>query len=167
MKNLKNVKTEFHRIGGKLYESIQILGDDGKVIRTVDIPMNVEMKLRDYLEVIVGASILAVPVAFTEEVWDLGQNLHFLNVFALSLLGIVFMAGFIYFSAYRRHMKMFKWEFLQRVLSTYLLSIIVVGLLLTIVNKCPWFTDFDIAIKRVMIGAFPASMSATLTDSFK
>ena len=79
MKNIKNIRTEFHRIGGRLYESIQILGDDGKVIRTLDIPMKVEMKIRDFLEVIVGASILAVPVAFTEEVWNLGENLHFFS----------------------------------------------------------------------------------------
>lgn len=165
MKNIKNIRTEFHRIGGRLYESIQILGDDGKVIRTLDIPMKVEMKIRDFLEVIVGASILAVPVAFTEEVWNLGENLRLFNVFGLSMLGFVFMAMFIYYSAYRQHLRMFRWEFLLRVLSTYLLSILVVGLLLTIVNKCPWFSDFDVALKRVLIGAFPASMSATVTDS--
>jgi hypothetical protein len=76
------------------------------------------------------------------------------------------MAGFIYFSAYRKRLKLFRWEFVKRVLSTCLLAIIVVGLLLTIVNQCPWFSDFDVALKRVLIGAFPASMSATVTDSW-
>ena len=165
MKTFENVKTEYQRIEGKLYENVMILDDEGKTLRTLHVPLKVDMKIRDYLEVIVGASILAIPVAFTEEVWDLGQNLPLVNVFLLSLVGFIFMAGFIYYSAYRRRIKMFKWEFLKRVLSTFLLAIIVVGLLLTIVNKCPWITDFDIALKRVLIGAFPASMSATVTDS--
>jgi hypothetical protein len=53
----------------------------------------------------------------------------------------------------------------MRVVTTYLLSVIIVGLLLTIVDKCPWFTDFDVALKRTLIGAFPASLSATVTDN--
>jgi uncharacterized membrane protein len=42
-----------------------VLDDQGKILRTLHIPLKVEMKVRDLLEVIVGASILAVPVAFT------------------------------------------------------------------------------------------------------
>ncbi len=165
-RNIDNIETEFHRVEGKLYEDIRILGDDGQVLRTIQVPLKVEMKIRDYLEVIVGASILAVPVAFTEEVWNLGEQLPWLNALTLSAVGFSFMAAFVYFSAYRKHLNMFRWEFLKRVFSTYLLSIIVVGALLTIVDKCPWFSEFDVAMKRVLIGAFPASLSATLTDSF-
>jgi len=164
MENLKNIRTEVKRIHGNLYEIVKVLDDKGSILQTINIPLKVELKIRDILQIIVGSSILAVPVAFTEEVWDLGKTLPLANVFLLSLVGFFFMAGFIYFSAYRRHLKFFRWEFLKRVLSTYLLAIIVVGLLLTIVNKCPWLTDFDVALKRVLIGAFPASMSATVTD---
>lgn len=161
----KNLESSVERIKGTLYEVIKIKGDDGNVIRTFQIPLKVEIKLKDILEIIVGSSILAIPVAFTEEVWDLGQNLNFFNVLILSLIGFMFMAAFVYFSAYRLHMKMFRKEFLTRVFTIYILSLLVVGLLLTVIGQCPWLTDFDVAIKRVMIGAFPASMSATVTDS--
>ena len=161
----KNLESSVERIKGTLYEVIKIKGDDGNVIRTFQIPLKVEIKLKDILEIIVGSSILAIPVAFTEEVWDLGQNLNFFNVLILSFIGFMFMAAFVYFSAYRLHMKMFRKEFLIRVFTIYILSLLVVGLLLTVIGQCPWLTDFDVAIKRVMIGAFPASMSATVTDS--
>ena len=36
---------------------------------------------------------------------------------------------------------------------------------LTVVDKCPSFTDFDVALQRTMIGAFPAAMSAKVTDN--
>jgi hypothetical protein len=37
----------------------------------------------------------------------------------------------------------------------------------TIVQRCPWQTDFMVAIKRVLIVAFPASMSAAISDTLK
>ena len=43
----------------------------------------------------------------------------------------------------------------------------VVALLLTIIQKCPWGVDNILAIKRVIIVAFPASMSATVSDTIK
>ena len=86
-------------------------------------------------------------------------------VFGLSLVALLFMGSFIYYTSYRSHLRMFKNEYLKRVLSTFLLSVLVVGILLTIVNKCPWITDFDLAMKRTLIGAFPAALSATVTDN--
>ena len=161
----KNLETSVDRIKGMLFEVIKVKDDNGQVIRTFQIPLKVEIKIKDILEIIVGSSILAIPVAFTEEVWDLGQNLNFYNVLTLSLIGFIFMASFVYFSGYRMHMKMFRKEFFTRVFTIYILSLLVVGLLLTVIGQCPWLTDFDVAMKRVMIGAFPASMSATVTDS--
>jgi len=161
----KNLHKEYQRIDGKLYETLIITDDDGKQVQRIDIPLKVELKVHDILEVLVGASILAVPTAFTEEVWNMGGQLPWFNIMMLSLVSLLFIASFMYFATYRLHMKMFKNEFYKRVLFTFLLSIIVVGVLLTIVDKCPWFTDFDVALKRVLIGAFPASLSATVTDN--
>lgn len=144
---------------------IKIKDDSGQVIRTFQFPLKVEIKLKDILEILVGSSILAIPVAFTQEVWDLGRDLKFFNVLTLSFIGFMFMAAFVYYSAYRHHLKMFRNEYLGRVFTIYILSLMVVGILLTVIGQCPWLSDFDVAIKRVMIGAFPASMSATVTDS--
>lgn len=165
MENLKNIRTEVKRIHGNLYEIVKVLDDKGSILQTINIPLKVELKIRDILQIIVGSSILAVPVAFTQEVWDMGGELAWLNTIILSLVCMLFIAAFTYFSAYRNHLKYFRWEFVKRVLTSFFLSLLVVGFLLTIVDKCPWFTDFDVALKRALIGTFPASLSATLTDS--
>ena len=58
-------------------------------------------------------------------------------------------------------------EYIKRVVATYFVSLIVVGVILTIIEKCPWKTDYVLAIKRIFIVAFPASMSATIADVLK
>ncbi len=165
MEELKNVKKSTHRIDGQLYETFTISDDKGKELQHINVPLKVELKIRDILEVIVGASILAIPVAFTEEVWNMGEDLHWLNIIALSAISLLFLGGFIYYSSYRKRLELFRKEYYKRIFLTYFLSILVVGLLLLIVDKAPWFTDFDLALKRTIIGAFPASMSATVTDN--
>lgn len=165
MEELKNVKKTNHRIDGQLYETFTISDDKGKELQHINVPLKVELKIRDILEVIVGASILAIPVAFTEEVWNMGDDLHWLNIIALSAVSLLFLGSFIYYTSYRKRLELFRKEYYKRIFFTYFLSILVVGLLLFIVDKAPWFTDFDIALKRTIIGAFPASMSATVTDN--
>lgn len=162
----QNIEKEIKRIDGQLFERIHLKDTNGKIIQSIDIPLKVELKLQDVLEIIVGASILAVPVAFTEEVWNMGAELAWANVLSLNLVGLLFMGSFIYFKSYRKHLSMYRSEYYKRLFSTYLLSILIVGLLLTIVDKCPWTTDTTLALKRVLIGSFPAAMSATVTDNF-
>ena len=82
MENLKNVKTEVKRIHGNLYEIVKVLDEKGSVVQTINIPLKVELKIKDILQIIVGASILAVPVAFTQEVWDMGGELAWRRIFA-------------------------------------------------------------------------------------
>lgn len=165
METIKNIDRKISRVDGQLYQILTIKDDQGKELQRINIPLRVELKIHDFLEIAVGASILAVPVAFTEEVWNMGDQLAWLNVWLLSLVSLLFMGSFIYFTSYRNQIKMFRKEYIKRVVSTFLLSVIIVGLLLTIVDKCPWFTDFDVALKRTLIGAFPASLSATVTDN--
>ena len=126
-----------------------------------------EFKPRDAMQVIVGASLLSIPVAFTEETWVLGAELPLVNVLALSALSILFIGLFVFYNFYRFNFKGHALEFVKRIAGTYILSIAVVALLLTIINKCPWTTDHVTAIKRILIVAFPASMSAAVSDSIK
>jgi hypothetical protein len=53
------------------------------------------------------------------------------------------------------------------VFATYLISFAVVAAFLTLIQKCPWETDYILAIKRVIIVSFPAAMSGTLSDTIK
>lgn len=41
----------------------------------------------------------------------------------------------------------------------------MVGLVLTTVQEYPWLTDAKLALKRILIVVFPASMSAAVSDT--
>lgn len=166
MSNESKYEKYVHRVDGQLYESFVIKDDDGKKIQQIDIPLKVELKIQDVLEILVGASILAVPVAFTEEVWNMGNDLGWFNIILLNFVCLIFMGSFMYFKGYRNRLEMYRNEYLKRLISTFFLSVLIVAILLTIIGKCPWITDPDLALKRILIGSFPASMSATVTNSF-
>jgi len=155
------------RIGGYLNRVVPITDSAGKVLSYALKPLMVEFRLRDLMQVIVGASILAVPVAMTEETWVLGAELPMQNVLMLSGLSLLFIAGFVYYNFYRFNFKGHRFEYIKRVAAIYLFSMLVVGLLLTIIQKCPWGVDNLLAVKRILIVAFPASMAAAVSDTLK
>jgi uncharacterized membrane protein len=155
------------RIGGYLHRVVPILDSAGKVLDYTLKPLMVEFRPRDLMQVIVGAAILAVPVAFTEETWRLGETLPLRNVLILSAVSLLFIALFVYFNFYRFAFKGHELEYGKRVASIYVFSLIVVGALLTVIQKAPWTTDTLLAVKRMLIVAFPASMSAAVSDAFK
>ena len=160
-------KPTIKRIGGYLHKVIPIKDAAGNVLNYALKPFMVEFRPRDLLQIIVGATILAIPLAFTEETWVLGEKLPISNVLLLALISILFISFFVYFNYYRFNFTGHKIEYIKRVTSTYLCSLIVVGLILTIIQKCPWSTDIAVAMKRIIIVAFPASMSATISDIIK
>ena len=160
-------KGTVRRIGGYLHRVIPIVDETGKVVQHVLKPFMVEFRPRDLMQVIVGASLLAIPMAFTGEVWELGAELPLSNVLVLSGLSVLFIALFVYFNFYRFQFKGNGVEFVKRVCAIYLFSLLVVAVLLTIIQRCPWSTDFAVALKRVLIVAFPSSMSAAISDTLK
>lgn len=155
------------RVSGKLKEVVTIQDEEGHIIEKYVTPLMVEFYPRDIMQVIVGASILAIPVAFTEEVWRLGGSLPTLNILGLALLSIIFVSSFVYYNSYRRHIHTHLNEFLKRVIFTYILAYITVAIILLLIDKAPWATDWVLAAKRTAIVAFPASMSAAVADMIK
>jgi uncharacterized membrane protein len=167
MANEEKPQPTIKRIGGYLHRVVPIFDSAGKAIHYVTTPIMVEFRPRDLLQVIVGASILAVPVAFTEETWRLGEKLPLLNVLGLTSLSLIFIGLFVYFNFYRRMLKEHIWEYIKRVLAIYLFSLLIVGILLTLIEQCPWGVNNLLAIKRILIVGFPASMSAAISDALK
>jgi uncharacterized membrane protein len=156
-----------HRIDGHLHRRIPILDSGGNVVEHVLRPLMVELHARDIAQIFVGASMLAIPVGFTEETWDLGRTLPLANVIALAVISVAFTAFFIHLHFYRGYLTQYAPDFVKRVLAVYAISLIVVGVLLTVIQQCPWATDWVLAVKRVVIVAFPASLSATVADALK
>lgn len=165
----KEAKVEIKRLGrgGYLHTIIPILDSSGRVIQRIAKPLMVELRVRDVIQIIVGATLLALPMAFTEETWQLGERLPLINVLAIGFLSILFIAIFVYVNFYRFYLKGYLFEYIKRVLVIYLLALIIVGLLMTLIQQCPWGVDNLLAIKRIIIVAFPASMSAVATDAIK
>lgn len=153
--------------GQHLHRVIPILDASGRVIDRVVKPLMVEFRVRDVIQVIVGASILAIPAGFTEETWNLGEELPLANVIALAILSVLFIALFVYSNFYRGYIQGYRWEFVKRVVVIYLLSLVVVALLLTLIGKCPWGVDNILAIKRIIIVGLPSSLSAAVSDALK
>jgi uncharacterized membrane protein len=160
-------KGTINRIGGYLHRVIPVVDATGKVLNYALKPVMVEFRPRDLMQIIVGASILAVPVAFTEETWNLGAELPIRNVLMLSGLSLLFIGLFVYFNFYRYLFREHAMEYVKRVVAIYLFSLLIVALLLTIIDRCPWGVDNWLAVKRILIVAFPASMSAAVSDTLK
>ena len=111
----EKAKTEvvIKRIGGYLHRVTQIVDSTGKVINSVVTPFQVELKPRDIFQIIVGSYLLAVPVAFTEEVWVLSEQLPTKNILYIALLSLFFISSFVYFSFYRFNLRGHLFEYIK------------------------------------------------------
>jgi len=169
MTETQHDKVTIERLGrnGVLHRIIPVFDKSGELVDRLIKPMMVEFRIQDAIQTMVGASILAIPAAYTEEAWNLGSDLPLINIAGIAMMSIFFVAVFVYFNFYRKYLQGFVFQLVLRVMSTYIISLLVVALLLTLVDKCPWGIDNMLALKRIIVVAFPASMSATVTDSLK
>ncbi|MBU1103859.1 MAG: DUF2391 family protein [Nanoarchaeota archaeon] len=130
-------------------------------------PLIPEFQLKDILQVVVGASILAVPIAFTAETWSLGETLPLGNILGLLALSVVFISMFTYYQYHKQAGRGHLWTFLKRVVSTYVLSFLIVAVIMTLIQRAPWETEWLLAFKRVVIVTFPSSLSAVIADTLR
>jgi uncharacterized membrane protein len=167
---MKKKRAKKKRLGKKRgFRRVEIIPrkniDD--ILKQIVTPISTRFTLRNVVQVIVGATILAVPVGFTEETWVLGESLPMMNIFSLLILSVLFTAIFAY-RRYKKNMTKVLWgDFTLRVVSTYSIAFIVVAVLLTLIQKAPWGIDPLLAFKRSVLVAFPASMSATIADTLE
>jgi len=108
---------------------------------------------------------MAFPVATTGEVWDLGEELSLLRVLLFALASLFFLGLLIYFLHPRPAAGESGKVFVQRVLSTYFVTLVIAALLLWGVNRFDLLGEFWISVKRAVLVAFPASFAATVVDS--
>lgn len=160
-------ETTIKRIGGYLHRVVPIADKSGEIISYALKPLMLEFKPRDVMQVIIGSALLAIPVSLTEEAWNLGETLPISNIITIALLSLGLISVFVYFNFYKITLKGYVYDFVKRIIWTYIISLLIVALILTLINKCHWGTDNLLAIKRIIIVAFPAAMSGTLTDTIK
>ena len=165
----KSADVKVQRLGknGYLHRVIPIVDSEGNVVQRVVKPLEVEFRLRDAFQTVLGAAILAIPAAYTEETWDLGDELGMLNILGIATLSLVFISTYIYYNFYKGYFSKYRGQYFIRVFFTYAIALTVVAVLLTLINQCPWGTDNLLAIKRIVVVAFPAALSATVADGLK
>lgn len=130
-------------------------------------PPKTKFGLRNVLQAIVGATILAIPIGFTEETWKLGESLPIWNIIIIFLLSIFFITLFAYRHFKKNTPKFYWYDLVKRVMVVYLASFLVVALVLFIIQKAPWNLDILLSFKRTVIVAFPSSLGATIAGSLK
>ena len=118
---------------------------------------------RDVAEIAIGACVMAFPITVTEEVWNLGEELSLLRVGLFALASVVFLALLIFGLHHGRPPTDYK-VFLQRVFSTYGLTLAISALLLFGVDRLELAHPL-VGLKRTILVAFPASFAATVVDS--
>jgi uncharacterized membrane protein len=119
----------------------------------------------DVLQVIVGASALSVPVAFSEESWDLSRTLPNANVFLLVFLSLLFINLYSFQSIFQGKVRHRIRLFIFRTLLDYGITLCVVFMVLFAIDRMPIIEEPLVAFKRMIILSFPASMGAVVVDS--
>jgi uncharacterized membrane protein len=122
--------------------------------------------MHDLVQVIIGSTLLAIPVGFTTEVWDFSEQLPFTNILGLFIISVIFISIFTYYHYHGANIKKHWIIFTKRVILTYIFSFIAVCIILALVDKVS-LTNFIISLKRVIIVTLPASMSAAVADTIK
>jgi len=92
--------SELQRIDGRLHFIHHIRDDQGNVITTVNGPLKVEFRLADFGQLVAGACVMALPVALTEEVWDLGETLSLGRTMAILIVSVLTLASFVWGLSY-------------------------------------------------------------------
>ncbi len=165
VKHQVHKKPQIHKISKiKLAENrLQKAQPFGKLME----PAKTKFGLRNVLQAIVGATILAIPIGFTEETWRLGETLPLWNIFIIFFMSIFFVTLFAYRYFKKRVQKVYWYDLVKRVSSIYIVSFIVVALILFIIQKAPWSSNILLSFKRTIIVAFPSSLGATIAGSLK
>ena len=111
--------------------------------------------------------MLAFPIAVTEEVWNLSEQMAPVNVLMVAAASCFFLSYFIYYIHGQKHGDDgFRLDW-KRVLVTYGVTLMVSALILVMIGKLPLFSESATALKRIVLVAFPASFSATVVDSLR
>ncbi|GIU68357.1 MAG: hypothetical protein KatS3mg001_207 [Candidatus Pacearchaeota archaeon] len=135
------------------------------------LPIETKLDSHDLLQIIIGSSLLAIPIGFTQETWEIGGFLPLTNILALALISIIFLVIFTYVHYHQEHInsnpKRHIYEMLKRVFATYIISFFIVGLFLQIINVADWTNNLLVSFKRTVVVNLPSSMGAALSDRLK
>lgn len=124
------------------------------------------LNIEDVIQVCIGSTILAIPIAFTEEAWKISSTIPALNLVTVLFTSLFLNACFIYYGVYEGNVKNKSLKFFSRILINYLVTFFTVFYILFILNILSMSSSVQLIISKVIIVAFPASLSGAIVDSF-
>jgi len=130
------------------------------------IQSKMNINFEDISQIIIGSAVLSVPIAFTEEAWKLGESLPLRNLILIIILSFLFISLYSYQGIFQGNIRYRRATYLFRVFIDYFITCLVVAVVLYALNRFPLLTKTVIALKRMIIISFPASMGAVVVDSF-
>jgi len=119
----------------------------------------------DIIQVVVGATALSVPVAFSEEAWNLGRTLPVANIIVLVVLSVLFVNLYSLHNIFQGRITHRIFAFFARTFIDYSITLLVVVVVLSALDHLPIFSEPWVAFRRVLVLSFPASMGAVVVDS--
>ncbi len=128
--------------------------------------MKFSFNTEDAGQVFVGAFALAVPISFSEEAWHLGETLPIPNLLMLMALSVFFLGFYAYHSVFQGNIRERISVFLFRIVIAYAMTALIAALVLYALDKLPLLSNTQVALKRIIVVAMPASMGAIVVDSF-
>lgn len=155
------------RIDGELHSVKTFFDEAGNVIERSVTPLMLEFQFKDVCQILVGAAVLSIPTAYTEEVWVLGEKLPLPNMIGVIIASLTFVGMFGYFIFYKDHFRGYQWELTKRVVFVYLITFVVSAMILWLLQKLPVMSDPLTALNRTVLVAFPGCFSGTVVDSLK
>lgn len=163
----RQIATRVERRNGRLHAIEEVRDGAGKLLSQLAKPLQVEFHGNDIAQLVAGASAIAIPIAFTEEVWVLGSTLSGGRIVLIAVTSVLALAFFVRSLFYPgRDLHQYRFEFVKRVIASYLTTLAVAMVLLILIEKGP-FDDLPLAFRRAVLIAFPASFAATAVDYIK
>jgi len=124
-----------------------------------------KINFEDISQIIIGAAVMSVLVAFSEELWRFGKTLPPFNITLLVVLSFAIQFAYTYYSLFQGVEKRFN-LIIFRVLLNYCLTFFTVAIVLFAINRFSISTDVLIGLKRIVVLSFPASLGAVIVDGF-
>ena len=124
-----------------------------------------KLDLEDLGQIMIGSTMLSVPIAFTEEAWRISEIIKLPNLCLIVALSLCFIGIYSFQGIYQGEVPKRRFAFSIRILVNYFVTCLVVSVVLLALDKLPIMTDIITSIKRIILVAFPASMGAVVIDS--
>ena len=122
-----------------------------------------KINLEDISQIVIGAAVMAIPIAFSEELWEFGETLPAFNIFLLVIISLIIQLFYTYFSLFQGREKRYS-LIVFRVLLNYALTFMTVAIILFVLNRVAFDLNFLVGFKRIIILCFPASLGAVIVD---